>query len=184
MIKIVLVFVVLHFFENAPSQNKLQFDTSLFNNIQNAVGKAFLFSNSKSLTDEEYNGELIKGNFTLINFWFEACEPCIAEFGALNRIYNKYKKNKRIKLISFTFESPGDALKIAKKYSLDYPIICISKEKCYELNFNNGFPTNIVTDSSGKVAYITVGGPIDTIEVDKSFANTLLKIEERIRNRL
>ena len=185
MTKIIFMLVSLYFYEMALCQNKLQFDTASFNNIQNEVGKEFLFFNYKSLNGKEFNSKNLKGKFTLINFWFEACEPCIAEFGTLNKIYNKYKTNKKFQLFSFTFESTSDTKKIAKKYSIKYPIISISKEKCYKLNFNHGFPTNIITDSFGRVAFIIVGGAIDPIEVEKSFDNTIvLKLEELLRNSL
>lgn len=103
----------------------------------------------------------------------------------MNKLYKRYKNNKGFRLISFTFESPQDALKFAAKYSIEYPIICISKRKCYELNFQNGFPTTLITNSIGKVAFITSGGSSDPTVADKDFSDIIIpKIEELLKNRL
>ncbi len=176
MSKIICILFLLPFFENVLCQDNNQFYTSIITNTQDDIGKEFLFPQSKSLDKKEFNSRSLKGKITLINFWFEACEPCVAEFSALNKIYTKCRTNKKLELVSFTFESHVDALKIAKKYFIEYPVICISKDDCYKLNFNHGFPTNIITDSLGKVAYLSVGGPIDSIEVEKNLNNTILQL--------
>ena len=155
-----------------------------FLKIQNSIGKKFVFPICTSTMGNHYNSKSNIGKLTLINFWFENCEPCVAEIGAMKRLYEKYKNNKKIAIISFTFESPQNALRFAKKHLLAYPVICVSRRKCQELNFQNGFPTTLITSSLGIVAFITSGGSIDPREVDKEFNNILIpKIEELLKNK-
>ena len=179
MIKLTLIIVLLHLISIESYQNNHPSSTSQSIISQDEIGKEIFFSDFISLSGEKFNVKSLKGKITLINFWFEGCEPCVAEFGALNKIYIQNKSNKKFKLISFTFETPANALKIANKYKLQYPIICISRAKCYQLNFNNGFPTNIITNQLGQTVYLISGGAIDTKEADKEFDNIIkIKIKE------
>lgn len=179
MIKIIAPLIFLSFSQKILCQSKFKSQTSISVDSQNEVGKDFLFPDCVSIKGLKYNSQSLKRKITLVNFWFEACEPCIAEMGKLNQIYNKYKANKNFSLVSFTFESTHDALKMANKYSLNYPIICISQDQCYKLNFYHGFPTNIITDNLGKVSYLSVGSPTDPIEVEKYFNDDIVsKINE------
>jgi cytochrome oxidase Cu insertion factor (SCO1/SenC/PrrC family) len=116
-----------------------------------------------------FTSENLKGKVTFINFWFEACAPCAAEFEALNALYDKYKDNRNFQFISFTFESPGDIDHIVKKHHLKYPVVHLDREKIYELIFQLGFPTNIITDVSGKISFIKTGGLLDKKKVEAEF---------------
>jgi len=35
--------------------------------------------------------EIIKGKYTLVDFWFSHCGPCIAQFPTIRNMYAKYK---------------------------------------------------------------------------------------------
>lgn len=124
------------------------------------LGMPFPDFRAISLNGKTYSQELLKGKVTFINFWFEHCQPCIAEFQVLNNLYNKYKDNKDFEFISFTFEKPENAQRAAKKYRLEYPIICISPDSCRKLinNKYSGFPTNLITDREVKIQFFIIGG--------------------------
>jgi thiol-disulfide isomerase/thioredoxin len=181
MIHIKPLIVLLCLSTTVYSQGNATFD---FSKIQNSIGKKFAFPDCTSTKGVHYNSKSNIGKLTLINFWFENCEPCVAEIGAMNKLYKKYKNNKDIAIITFTFESPRDALSFAKKKSIEYPVICVSNRKCHELNFQNGFPTTLITNRLGKVAFITSGGSTDPKEADKEFNNIIIpKIEELLKNK-
>jgi thiol-disulfide isomerase/thioredoxin len=114
-----------------------------------------------SAQGQTYTEESFKDKIILLNFWFESCAPCIAEFEALKDLYEKYKNNKRFLFISFTFETKKDVLRIAAKYKLQYPIICISEEEIETMISGSGFPTNMVVDKNKIIASIRSGGPVD-----------------------
>ncbi len=115
------------------------------------------YSTNKKL----YSTDSLKNKVTLINLWFEACTPCIAEMGALNDLYEKYKSNADFRFLAFTFEKKEDIERIKKKFNIEYTQIPVSKEYCYTLNFMGGFPTTIISDKNGNVAYYNGGGHTD-----------------------
>src|SRR5688500_7772811 len=63
-----------------------------------------------------FNNDLLKGKIVFINFWFEACAPCLAEFDVLNEIYQKLKDKNNFVFISFTFETPEKIIRVKEKY--------------------------------------------------------------------
>ena len=81
----------------------------------------------------------LKGRVTFINFWFESCPPCIAEFDALNKLFLKFNADSQFTFVSFTFETPEAIAAVRKKYDLKFPVISIKREECYRLNQQFGF---------------------------------------------
>ncbi|MDR0660331.1 MAG: TlpA family protein disulfide reductase [Prevotellaceae bacterium] len=69
------------------------------------VGKTFPQFSAATLDGKEVSERVLQGKITLINLWFKDCSPCRAEFGALNRLYYKYKDNPNVEILSFTKRS-------------------------------------------------------------------------------
>ena len=118
---------------------------------------AFSYLSEGKIIDNEH----LKGKTVFINFWFEACAPCIAEFGAFNEMYNKLKGHANFEFISFTFETSEKIEEIRDKYQIQYKTLSIKREECYRLNNNNGFPTSFIVDSVGLIKYRVSGGNTD-----------------------
>ena len=85
-----------------------------------------------------------------------------------------FHDNKFFSFITFTFESPSDINMIIKKYSLKFPVIHISKQDCYRLNFNSGFPASIIINKQGKVALFKSGGATEVAKVSQDIDSTIL----------
>lgn len=174
-------FVFLYF--NVASQSALLSDSSMFK----AFGqKGYKDSNKPfqnfSLVSTEgkiFTQDSLKGKITLLSFWYKNCLPCIAEFDALNSLYDKYKGNKDFQFLSFTFEEPLDVEQIRKEYNLKYPIICMNIIPIHELIFGLGFPTTVITDKNGRIKYIKCGGPEDKDDA-KEIVDSLFTIELNI----
>lgn len=132
----------------------------------------FEFPDLPAINGMIYTKDSLKNKTTFINFWFEACTPCIAEFDALNDLFNKYKDFKDFHFLSFTFETKENALRIAKKYKLEYPIICVEPAKIHKLIFNLGFPTSIITDKKAEITFIICGGPSEKEYAKKRIETT------------
>ncbi len=116
------------------------------------------FSDS-SIDGELYTNDSLENKITFINFWFEACAPCIAEFDALNDLYRKYSKHGDFRFLSFTLETPEAARRVVQKYQLVFPVICLEKTAIHDLLFQLGFPTTMVTDWAGVISFVNCGGP-------------------------
>lgn len=144
------------------------------------TGVGFKEFNAKTLNGRTYSEDSLKNKITFISFWFEACPPCIAEFDALNNLYNKYKKTKDFQFLSFTFETSENATAIANRYHLEFPILTLEMHDLYRLMFNLGFPTVIITDTHGKISFIECGGFTDKEEANKRVDSLFSKEIERL----
>ena len=145
------------------SYNKYKKDSIL----QLNVGEVYPDFFTTSLNCEKFSGKILQNKVTIINFWFQHCEPCIIEFDALNNLYEKFCKNPVFQFISFTSDSEENAIEATMQYSLLFPVCPISRQECYRLNFNQGFPTTIIVDKEGKVNFIKSGGHIDKEKASK-----------------
>ncbi len=143
--------------ENAVEQKPVSMDSLFRKKELEFIGKPFPEFNTK------FNGRTItkdslKGKVVLINFWFKACPPCIAELDALNELYRKFSINKDFVFLSFTFEKPADIPVLKKKYKMKYPVASVDRQECYRLNLGNGFPTSAILDRQGIIRYFVTGG--------------------------
>ena len=119
-------------------------------------------------TDLEGNpvtSELFKENsVTVVNFWFSACAPCIAELGELNEL-NEELKLKGGAVIGINADTIGgdksmimEARQILEKKGAAYQNIHFSADsEAGKLTYSiTAFPTTVVVDRSGRI----VGEPI------------------------
>jgi peroxiredoxin len=101
-----------------------------------------------------YSKKKLLGKRYYINFWFEACHPCMDEMNSLILLNDKLKGSNN-EFISFTFDPPATVRRLREEKNLNFIIIPVSRDKCDRLNFNNGFPKHIVVDEKGNVEYIS-----------------------------
>ena len=119
-------------------------------------------------TDLEGNpvtSELFKENsVTVVNFWFSACAPCIAELGELNEL-NEELKLKGGAVIGINADTIGgdesmimEARQILEKKGAAYQNIYFTADsEAGQLTYSiTAFPTTVVVDRNGNV----VGEPI------------------------
>lgn len=145
-----------------------------------AVGKPFPKFVAK--TDKgEFSSDSLVGKVVLINFWFESCHPCLAEFPALNELAQKLKGNKDFEFISFTWDNPETIRRVKDKYKLQFKVLSVDAKECRRLNGNNGYPTTIIVDRKGVIRYLTFGGSTDPDQAKDFVMNTLLpKIQKEL----
>lgn len=124
------------------------------------IGKEFPSFNTK-LGDSVFNNESLRGKTVFVNFWFESCAPCIAEFKGLNELYDSLKTDSTFAFISFTYETKSTVARVKKKYGLKFPIVSVSNSDCYRLNQDNGFPTNLILDTNLAIRHIETGGSVN-----------------------
>jgi peroxiredoxin len=134
--------------------------------LQSKIGTLYPDFTATTLDGKTISDRQLIGRVTIINFWFEACAPCIAEFDALSELYHKFKDDSSFQFLSFTFEQVEDAKAIVQKFNIPYDVSSISHEECSSrLNFGFGFPTTIIINQSGKIVFIKHGGSTDTVKV-------------------
>ncbi len=146
-------------------------DTLFYNCKYNIANLEFLAEKEKrekfletKLPDFEYkdihgktvNSAMLRGKPVVLNFWFTACPPCIAEMPELNRLKEKYKSSD-IVFLSMTYETKAKVLSFLKKHKLDYQIMPDAKAYCDA--FTKSYPINIFVDRNGIIKNIQDGMP-------------------------
>ncbi len=130
---------------------------------------------------KDKNGVLLTSNtllskITFINFWFEACAPCFAEFQALEKFYNNNKSKENFQFISITFESDSVIDRVCKKNNLTYPIYRLSSDSCRKIIGRLGYPATFIVNNNLEIVYAATGGPTDPKIADK-YLNYFIQTE-------
>ena len=151
----------------------LQADSLFGNKSKGKIPGNFVLKNKdgKLLTNTDLDSKT-----TFVNFWFEGCHPCVAEFQALEKLYNRNKSRKDFQFISISLDPDSVIERVRKENRLTYPVYHLSQDSCWKMNFNSGFPTNWIVDKSRKVIYSFTGGSLDPNEADK-FLNYFIQAE-------
>jgi peroxiredoxin len=98
--------------------------------------------------------ESTAGKVVVLNFWFIACPPCVAEIPSLNAIANDFK-GKNVVFIAPTFDSAAMVQKFVKTHPFKYKITTFGSAQP-SIYFPEGkmiFPMNVVVDKRGRVTY-------------------------------
>lgn len=100
----------------------------------------------------------LRGKVIWINFWFEACKPCMAEMGAIDEIFREYRDHPDFVVLSLTWEDKEAIQRVQAKFPMTYPVYSLSEAHCERLSGGRPYPTNVVVDKQGIIRYIGSGG--------------------------
>ncbi len=119
------------------------------------TGKKF---DSFSATD--MNGKLVdtkqlKGKVLVVNFWFTTCPPCKAERPYLNKIVDDYQADSNVVFIAIALDQKEQLEPYLKEYEFKYNVIPAGKKIADSYDIK-GYPTQVIVDKEGKVAFHTV----------------------------
>lgn len=120
-------------------------------------------------------GEKVQSSFgksyTIIDFWFSHCGPCIEQMPKYREIYSKYK-DKGFEIINISTDRTKDISswkKMIKEKELQWiHYLDENGEKSRYYNINT-FPTNFLLDSSGKI----IKKDISLADLDAFLGNAL-----------
>lgn len=96
---------------------------------------------------------LITQKYTLLDFWYSHCVPCIAAMPALKNIHNKFNK-KGFDIIAISVDEikyKSDWLKIIIEKELNWKQYWDINSKEAKRLFIDSFPTNFLLDSNGTI---------------------------------
>lgn len=103
--------------------------------------------------------------YTLVDFWYSRCGPCIAQFPALKKVYDKYK-HRGLEIIGVSTDKESDHqnwINAIKKYNLIWPQVWDKngeQSKAYSIAT---FPSNLLVDNNG----VIVGKNIQPDEIEE-----------------
>lgn len=147
--------------------------------------KAFPEFKSKDFNGNEVTKEIFKDKkLTLVNFWFNGCEPCVGEIPKLQQLNEEVEKmggqvigiNSEAKLGDE--DTIKEAKKILKKQGAKYKNITINKDSELEKYTETimSYPTSILVDSEGNIVGDPIIGAIDKKETYNKVKNMMEKI--------
>jgi peroxiredoxin len=94
-----------------------------------------------------------KATYTLVDFWYSNCAPCIAQFPELKTIYSNYK-SKGFEIVAISTDKPAHKeawQRMINKYELEWPQYWdVAGKEANKLSIN-AFPTNVLLDKHGKI---------------------------------
>ena len=139
--------------KNTPFGNYVL--TTIKNASSISIGANFPNLNLKNIDLLEHLTNVIDTSkkYTLIDFWFAKCGPCIAQFESFIEVFSKYhQKGLDIITISTDKEKAIDDWRTAiKKHELPWTqFLDMGGIEAKRLQINS-FPTNFLLDQSGKI---------------------------------
>lgn len=114
-----------------------------------------------ALSAYDINGKLVdtkqlKGKVLVINFWFTTCPPCKYERPYLNKIVDDYQADSNVVFISIALDRKEQLQSYLRQNEFKYSVIPDGSRiaKSYDIS---GFPTQLIVDKEGKIAFHTLG---------------------------
>ncbi len=149
--------------------------------------KIYSFLNKKlpptiltSIDNKKIDLSKLNGKPTLLNFWFTACQPCMDEMPALNKISENFKG--KVNFIAITFEKKKSVENFLKIHKFNFTQIAGATEFIKELGIKH-YPKNLFIDKNGIVRKIDIGIP-DTTSNGKLKGGNGKEFEKYIKNLL
>ncbi|MDB5253637.1 MAG: TlpA family protein disulfide reductase [Flaviaesturariibacter sp.] len=100
-----------------------------------------------------------KGKIVVINFWFVNCQPCRMEMPELNALVDSFKTNDKVIFIAIALDKVEQVLEFLKTNPFNYRIVDNGRYLADRYNVKS-YPTHVVIDAEGKVAFHSTGyGP-------------------------
>lgn len=97
----------------------------------------------------------LKGKVLVINFWFTTCPPCKQERPYLNKIVDDYKSDSNVIFIAIALDQKEQLEPYLKNNEFKYNVIPAGKKIADSYKIT-GYPTQVIVDKEGKVAFHTV----------------------------
>ncbi len=111
--------------------------------------KGFVFP-IKDIKNEKLS---LSQKYTLIDFWFSYCKPCLLEIPYYKELYEKYK-DKNFSIISISTDRTQDIenwKKVIAKNNITWQNLLDENGNISKKYSINKFPTNFLLDSEGKI---------------------------------
>ncbi len=121
----------------------------------------------KTIEDKTVSSVDLKGKVVVINVWGVWCGPCVAEMPELQKVYDKYKDDKDVAVLTL---DTNDQLPIVKKFIAEkkytLPVLIDENyvDKLAQFENMRAYPTTLFIDKSGKVSFVVVGASSELFE--------------------
>jgi thiol-disulfide isomerase/thioredoxin len=138
------------------------------------TGERIASFNEKDMDGEWFNLKELVGKVVVINFWFINCSPCRQEIPDLNELVASYKTNPEVVFIGIALDEKPQLAEFLKTTPFNYHIIPNGRFTAQKYGIT-GYPTHVVLDKQGKVAFHTTGLSSRTVNGVRSSIEAALK---------
>ena len=114
------------------------------------------------MNGNKYSLKELAGKIVVLNFWFINCPPCRKEIPDLNEVVESFKDNKDVVFIAVALDEKRDIQDFLKANPFTYSIIDNGRYIAQRYNVTS-YPTHVVLDRQGKVAFHTSGLAMNTV---------------------
>lgn len=132
---------------------------------------------SFSVTDlkgKSYTKENLKGKVVVINFWFVECKPCVMEIPDLNKLVERYKKEKQVVFLGIATNNEKKLNEFISTTPFNYSIVANGMSTASSFKVV-AYPTHIIIDQKSNIAHLSVGVGPETITDLTDKIESLLK---------
>lgn len=137
------------------------------------VGKKAADFTVTAIDGTTYTLSELKGKIVVLNFWFVECKPCVMEIPELNEVVEKYKDNKDVVFLGLATNKKPQLEKFIKKQAFEYAIVPETRDVAQSYNVT-GYPTHIVINKMGEIAFETSGlSPVTVSNLENAIKNSL-----------
>ncbi|MEP6747094.1 MAG: TlpA disulfide reductase family protein [Bacteroidota bacterium] len=144
-----------------------------------AEGKTIPYFKERTLAGEKINAGVLAGKVLVINFWFVACSPCVAEIPALNKLVTEYK-NENVRFLSVTHDQKWTVTDFLKSRPFNFDIIYNAAFTTDEFGVAS-FPTTFVIDQNGKIVKAWMGGSTGPDANEQAYTRIKPVLDELLR---
>lgn len=138
-------------FVGVPKIKQFFYNKKFTSNPQsNALLKGLVL---KDINNKEYKIDALKGKVIMFDFWASWCGPCKRKIPQINKLYNKYTRDKVMVFGINVGEREVTVKNAVKKLNISYPIVLDRQGLSSKNKFNiTTLPTLIFIDKNGDIS--------------------------------
>jgi thiol-disulfide isomerase/thioredoxin len=150
-------------FDKLVSENK----TIAENTAKKKITKGMINLPAIYFALKDLDGKIVKlseqkGKVVVLDFWATWCGPCKASFPSLQQVYNKYKENSNVKILTMnTWENKvgKEREDLVRKFIEEnkYSFTVLYDEGFVEKYGVDGIPTQFIIDKNGRIRFKSLG---------------------------
>lgn len=122
-------------------------------------GEEFPAFKLRASDDSLIDNAALKGRYTVVNFYFADCAPCIKEVPMLNEFI---ARNKEYGALAITFDSPEETKKFVRRTSFNWRTVTDAGDLLNQIGVKT-YPSFALLDPKGMVVAISNGFEASTL---------------------
>lgn len=119
------------------------------------IGKPIKNFTVQTVNGKQYDLSNMEGKVVILNFWFEACKPCITEIPSLNQLQKDFEAQ-GVMVLGVSLDKSSTVSKVMKEKNMLYQNVASGHSIAKELKVTT-YPTTFLIDKKGIIREMFVG---------------------------